>query len=160
MSIKKPLLLSTVPYQNLTLTFSLNLLIPILFLLQVTKEICRKPKTLSFILPFMSCFVIVIIISIIIIEELAKRHQTRGLNSFFFYSTHSTFVFWNYTWLTVLTIPKKNQSVCVKQTRIWRHQSFYMISGYGWLTMGLRPKKQKRLDLTNIAQFLRNNKKE
>lgn len=45
----KALLLSTVPYQNLThicFFFSLNLLIPILFLLQVTKEIRRKPKTL------------------------------------------------------------------------------------------------------------------
>lgn len=29
---------------------------------------------------------------------------------------------------------------CVKQTRIWRRQSFHIITGYEWLTLDMRPK--------------------
>lgn len=45
---------------------------------------------------------------------------------------------------------------CVKQTRIWRHQSFYMISSYERLTLGMRPKtsinKPRTVPLKNIKK--------
>lgn len=118
-------LYSAIP--NLTFILTYYLLIPILFLLQVTKEICRKPKTLYFILPCL-------FLTLFLLKELAKRQWTRSMNCY--YCIHS-YVFKLYM---TYSADHSKKPKCVKQTWIWRHQSFYMISGYKWLTLSVRPK--------------------
>lgn len=88
---------------NLTFILFYNLLIPILFLLQVTKEMCRKTKKKN-----SRCFCSIVFLSFFFIyfKELAKRQLTRSFICsflFFFKCVHVKIVL---KFLTVLTIPK------------------------------------------------------